>query len=227
MEGMEGMEAVAHNPPALKQQRDRAQKLGFSLIEAAIVLAVVGLVVAGIWVGAANVIQKYRINETAAGIIQISEAALKLFPLQNYPPTPNNYISATQTLVAAGKLPGNFTISSVATSHGVAVETPSGALIGTLLACQVYATYPNVCPDFQVIVFGKSYYGGLNTKTTKADCENIVRQVVSLTKNNTQLYFIQIGNSVSSSYRTLTPPFNLPSPLCPDDLMWVVFHFKV
>ena len=58
------MEAVAHNPPAIKQQRDSAQKRGFSLIEAAFVLAVVGAVIGTIWVAASAVTEKNRQKTT-------------------------------------------------------------------------------------------------------------------------------------------------------------------
>lgn len=67
MEGMEGMEAVAHKTPALKQQRGRAQK-AFSLIEAAIVLAVVGGVIGTIWVSAATMYENHKVNKTVEGI---------------------------------------------------------------------------------------------------------------------------------------------------------------
>ena len=42
---------------------------GFSLIEAAIVLAVVGAVIGTIWVSAANMYENYKVNKTVEGII--------------------------------------------------------------------------------------------------------------------------------------------------------------
>ena len=44
-------------------------KRGFSLIEAAIVLAVVGGVIGGIWVSADNVRENYKINQLTDGLI--------------------------------------------------------------------------------------------------------------------------------------------------------------
>ncbi len=53
------------------------KKTGFSLIEAAIVLGVVGLVVGGIWVAASTVHEKMRINLAVSGINIISRNVTK------------------------------------------------------------------------------------------------------------------------------------------------------
>ena len=52
---------------------------GFSLIEAAIVLGVVGLVIGGIWVAAAEVMFKNNTAETAKGIAQAVSAVRNLY----------------------------------------------------------------------------------------------------------------------------------------------------
>ena len=80
MEGMEGMEAVAHNTSALKQQRDRAQKRGFSLIEAAFVLAVVGAVIGTIWVVASAVMENWRLNKYSEKVIEVNKCIRNKFP---------------------------------------------------------------------------------------------------------------------------------------------------
>ena len=46
---------------------------GFNLIEAAIVLGVVGLIIGGIWVAAASVMQKHRAQQTLDGFFFIGE----------------------------------------------------------------------------------------------------------------------------------------------------------
>ncbi len=47
----------------------QSRRHGFSLVESAIVLAVVGLVLGGIWVAASAVIDNYRIKRIAEGLI--------------------------------------------------------------------------------------------------------------------------------------------------------------
>lgn len=49
-------------------------KRGFNLIEAAIVLAVVGLVIGGIWVAAANVSEKNKLNRTTGFVLSLAQA---------------------------------------------------------------------------------------------------------------------------------------------------------
>jgi len=46
---------------------------GFSLVEAAVVLGVVGFVLGGIWVAAAHFSEEYKVNKTVEGIMQIIE----------------------------------------------------------------------------------------------------------------------------------------------------------
>ena len=60
------MVKIYQSPP--HQTRD-----GFSLIEAAIVLALIGLVIGGIWAGAASVSENRRINQALSGSQQIIE----------------------------------------------------------------------------------------------------------------------------------------------------------
>jgi len=48
-------------------------RMGFSLIESAIVLGVVGLVIAGIWVAAASIQENNRFNQTLNGILLMIE----------------------------------------------------------------------------------------------------------------------------------------------------------
>jgi hypothetical protein len=71
----ENREAIAHNPPSNRETVGhrlrscseavaRIKRRGFNLIDAAIVLALVGLVVGGIWVAAAHFSEEYKVNKT-------------------------------------------------------------------------------------------------------------------------------------------------------------------
>ena len=64
---------------------------GFSLTEAAIVLAVAGLVIGGIWIAAAAVSRNHQINQTQTGILKIVQHIAQ--EGQNNPLfTPLNYL---------------------------------------------------------------------------------------------------------------------------------------
>lgn len=107
MEGMEGMEAVAHNPPALKQQRDRAQKRGFSLIEAAFVLAVVGVVIGSIWYAAAKFYEDYKVSKTVEEIFSTARNIQNLISIRDAEMIGDG-VNITATLLSAGSYPKNW-----------------------------------------------------------------------------------------------------------------------
>lgn len=56
-----------------------ARRSGFSLIEAAIVLGIIGLVIGGIWAAAAAVQEKNRIATLAGQLVQVRANMCKLF----------------------------------------------------------------------------------------------------------------------------------------------------
>ena len=108
---MEGMEAVAHNPPALKQQRDRAQK-AFSLIEAAFVLAVVGVVIGTIWVSAANMYESYKVNKTAEEVLMTARNIQNLISIRDAEAI--GYLTVlTSELQKAGVFPKSWESESI------------------------------------------------------------------------------------------------------------------
>jgi hypothetical protein len=53
---------------------------GFNLIEAAIVLGVIGLVIGGIWVAAASVADNQRVSATSAGLLSTCQSIQRVFP---------------------------------------------------------------------------------------------------------------------------------------------------
>ena len=81
---------------------------GFNLIEAAIVLGVVGLVIGGIWVAAASVQQNLRESDASKGLIQIVQNTRSLF----YGQSPTATATITTDLIAANTIPANFIINS-------------------------------------------------------------------------------------------------------------------
>lgn len=92
------------------QQRHN-HKRGFSLIEAAIVLAVVGLVVAGIWWAAGSVIERWKVNSLTTALLQIDQKARELFPKQMWPSEPGGSTSITNTLIQSGGVPKDMVLN--------------------------------------------------------------------------------------------------------------------
>jgi type II secretory pathway pseudopilin PulG len=85
-------------------RKPTAAKRGFNLIEAAIVLGVVGLVIGGIWVAAAAVQANLRKADAAKGLIQIVQNTRNLY----YGQSPSATENITAQLVSAKALPGDF-----------------------------------------------------------------------------------------------------------------------
>lgn len=82
---------------------------GFNLIEAAVVLAVVGLVIGGIWVAAAAVNRNRIVAQLSSATLQITSGMTEL-----YKNVPGGTASANITvqMMAAGVIPGDYTYNS-------------------------------------------------------------------------------------------------------------------
>ncbi len=65
--------------PCCRNLFSASSRQGFSLVEAAIVLGVVGLVIGGIWTAASTVRQNMQINKAVAGSMQLVEAYRRLY----------------------------------------------------------------------------------------------------------------------------------------------------
>lgn len=181
-------EAIARNPPALKQRRGRAQKgfnlsssssnaigqpcKGFSLIEAAIVLGVVGLVVAGIWIAAAAIKSNMRVGKTAEYIMQAVEGSKRIFPLANYPEsgdTDTYYVLKELSIIPKTfvRWPGVWPISPEE----------------VVMAFSLFGGQED--PTIRVLVFTNIYTSGLkNSVLTLDECTRLIRKIVSLNKTN-------------------------------------------
>lgn len=75
---------------------------GFNLIEAAIVLGMVGLVVGGIWIAAAAVKEKRNLVTAEEAVLQINDAVVSLF--RNLPWPYSVYTGMNDVLIASGKM---------------------------------------------------------------------------------------------------------------------------
>ena len=95
-------------PPAMTARKKRR---GFSLIEAAIVLGVVGLVIGGIWYAAASVQQSQRINETSDGIIAMCDQLTNLY--RSMPTQPVTNESLEDLLLKENIIPPNWSRSGM------------------------------------------------------------------------------------------------------------------
>lgn len=149
----------------------RAQERGFSLIEAAIVLAIIGLVLGGIWVAAAQV-QRSLYRDEIIRIIQEANqrfaATWKDMPFTN---DGSNYEIITPSLYPASSLVAPSALGSPASSYfgGNVYRAPSG------LVLELYADLTGGSDDVIHFVIGP---------LDGSDCAWFGRKFSSIVPNN-------------------------------------------
>lgn len=85
----------------------RIERRGFNLIEAAIVLGVVGLVIGAIWTAAAHFSEEYKVNKTVSDIELIVKNTQKLISGVSSLAIGNG-VSLNSTLMGAGAVPKDW-----------------------------------------------------------------------------------------------------------------------
>ncbi len=185
----------------------------FSLIESAIILGILGLVIGGIWLAAAQVREQNRVT-TVANAILFAAQSRGLYPRESYPTTPSTGVNVTQTSVRAGLLPGAQLIAS-----NQEALLPVGVSLRTALSC-----YSN-CPVFNVTMNGPSI-PSKQSRVSGAECKQIIRRFAGLAKNGTDMIYVQISVDGNSNHQFLYPPINGATVDCPDNFDYVVFWFR-
>jgi hypothetical protein len=88
----------------LRRDHAIAGRQGFNLIEAAIVLGIVGLVVAGVWVAASAAYESLKSQNTAKGLLAISQNLKNMYA--NIPTT--TALDTMANLIAANAIPADW-----------------------------------------------------------------------------------------------------------------------
>ena len=125
------MEAVGGHKKGFKLLSSNSEAIGqpckgFSLIEAAIVLAVVGGVIGGIWVSAAAVIENYKVSKTAEGILTTARNIQDLISIRDSEAIGELYI--TNQLIAAGVFPKDWVDGTHVWADGTHANHPFGGI---------------------------------------------------------------------------------------------------
>ncbi len=186
---------------------------GFSLIETAVVLGVIGLVVAGIWIASSSVSSSKRTNDTVAALLRISGGTRNLFRNSpEYPTVFGTLTNVVSTLYAVGVIPNDFDLKS-----STYVVSPEGITMGVALACYT------PCPMLEVAVYGPT--AGLESKVSSAECVQIIRRFAGLAKDSNDLLFVQVAVPGNATYQMLSTPIDPAAVDCPSNFEYVVFWF--
>jgi prepilin-type N-terminal cleavage/methylation domain-containing protein len=100
------------------RENQKARK-GFTLVEASIVLGIMGLILAAVWVAAGTVYKNQRVASASTYLLQIAQAVRNMYS--------GNQVLATDTTlsqwIAAGAIPKDAVVNNTATSNPWGGET--------------------------------------------------------------------------------------------------------
>lgn len=118
--------------------RQKARYRGFNLIEAAIVLGVVGLVIGAIWVGAASFYQRHRVEQSYSGMLMIGNKIGKIYSDAGLV---SEFALAAAELhgMVGNSLPAGFTLE-----HSTGFSSPLFELVGAGVRCEDADSYCTV-----------------------------------------------------------------------------------
>lgn len=116
----------------------RRARRGFSLIEAAIVLGVVGAVIGTIWVSAANMYEEYKVSKTVEGIFTTARNIQNLISFRDGEEIGPG-VNITATLLSAGVFPKDWVSDNK-------ITTPIGSNL--VAGNEVFQFYISLAPTY-------------------------------------------------------------------------------
>jgi len=186
--------------------RRSASPAAFSLIEAAIVLGIIGLVLGAIWVASAQIRREQLNNTLTTAVLQIVQKIRTNYNIDQYPTSCCGSNNVTNFLYNTNAAPGFGLRSSLLLS-------PDGTTISVLLQ---YTTTPRI----NMIIYRT---GGF----TPQACTNFVGKLGRLAKDRLNISYVQINSSGPA--QILWPPYNatsLATIKCGDDLTYLQLWFE-
>lgn len=186
----------------------------FSLIEAAIVLAVIGLVIGGIWTATDTVRLRNKTARTVENILTIVSKTRSLFPLTEYPSTDASANGITNAGIAAGVIPKDWVAgNNFVTSYGVG----TGA---TGLSLSYYLPYQEM---IALRLAGRE--GGYSSGMNQRECQAFLTAFMPRFKDQQNLIYAQIQQADAANIY-IYPPATISSISCPADFLYIVLWFR-
>lgn len=196
-------------PPSSRSLPSAHTKQGFNLVEAAIVLGIVGLVIGGIWTTAASVYSNRRVSEGMEGFLFTINAAKALLTRDSYPSTPNSGTFIGPVLNAAKAYPPGWIANN---NHSV---SPTGLRIEVTLGCY------SPCPMLSFRFYGPGH-ATYASKLTAGECTNLVRRLLGSLNKRDDFLSVAITNTSTTSY---SKPVDAAALSCGADTADVSFLF--
>lgn len=155
---------------SLRRRRLAAQK-GFNLIEAAIVLGIVGLVVGGIWVAATSVYANLRSKTASDQLVKITQSVRSLYATSASMGT-LAAVDVTALMAQANILPGDTMTTTAAATTSANTANPWNGQVGIVATAAANATAfavvfsnvpPAACVDFVMRNGGSAHDTGMTS----------------------------------------------------------------
>ena len=176
------------------------KKRGFSLIEAAIVLAVVGLVIGGIWVAAAAMYETYKVNKTVEGIFTTARNIQNLISIRDAEAFGQTQVDITSTVRSANAFPKEWltpigqrnifgtTVTAKTTSVG-----PAGPRFGVEFGGMGSSDYPSISSCSKIVLKASSISAQAGSSGLNIGAEITGKNVGSLLR-------IYVGGDLLTSF---------------------------
>lgn len=203
------------------------QRRGFNLVEAAVVLGVVGLVIGGIWVAAADVRNRQKASGVLSDIILLSKDVQRIFPLESYPTTNNSNTAVTITALKAGIMPATwYTPNASGSYNSLSIASPYGQ--GYPNGNIVSLGFWNNSYRLAIGIAGRE--GGYTTGMTQQDCNYLVTAAGNGQAKQSDFLYVQVnsatyGNQFYGHPTTGVPTMDIASVSCPPTFSQVIFWF--
>lgn len=115
---------------------------GFSLIEAAIVLGVVGLVIGGIWVAASAVQEGMRLNKAIQALTVISSKATTVFGPADIEALGTQYYNIESVMIDMGAVPADMA------QNGSIIDPWGRPMVVRLVGADITSSMPRIGIEF-------------------------------------------------------------------------------
>jgi len=179
----------------------RNNRQAFSLIEAAIVLGIIGLVIGGIYTAVASVKSASRVSNLIADLAAIRYKAGRLFPISQYPAT--GFTDMTAVAFNAGVFPASYKLLGNGTA-----ASPDGVQMSVQLSCNT-----GVCPALTTLIRLDTAGSTPPSTLTAQNCrEFLIRIGANQTGSNLMRAYVNKAGGINSI--TLVAPYSPTQVVC-------------
>ena len=146
---------------------NNSYKKGFNLVEAAIVLGVVGLVIGGIWAAASTVSENQKVAEAKAGIGSACENFKNLYAGQSYP---NALLNISHAQAQSFSIfPSNWLVNNRLappwagmTPAGATYDSPLKIRTDGSMLINIFGIKPSICRKLMASLANSTQFSSVN-----------------------------------------------------------------